>query len=670
MKRMMVIASLVSSLLSLTSGAATPDPSGALKFSAASPDGLNEVRLEVDLTGMKYSVWRRGKALVKPTSISLVTREHGRMDGKGAKPKGVARKVEGKVATPIYKMSSVDLAANETEVDFGDWAVVLHARNDGVAWRFETKFKGDVTVTAENTNVEFPEETELCYGQVGGFATSFETTAKVGPVSSVKPGHPQIVILPFTATVPGAGVVSVTESNLLDYPGLNFFRRQDEDDMLRSWQAGVPSETERKGRWIRVNKRHPYLAKTRGTRVYPWRVFVLGDSPSGLVSSAAVYALAEPSRLKDTSWIKPGLVQWDWWHGFKITDVPGLKTGCNYETYKAYIDFAAANGVGYIIMDEGWSEKLNLDKPRAEVNVEGVIKYGQKKGVDVILWAAWSMLSTPEDRARIFDRYSEMGAKGFKIDFMDRDDQELERFLEATAADAAARKLVVMYHGIHKPTGLCRTFPNVLNYEGVYGLEQGHSAGGRKVVTENDVNLVYTRMVAGGMDYTPGAMRNRAFDAPEFQRGKEPSACYGTRCHQLALFPILEAPVQMLCDSPTQYRTAPECAAFLTKVPTVWDETVGVAGEIGKFASVARRKDRGWWLGAITNWDSRELVLPTSFLGDGEWDVESFADAPDADVNAEHYVRRTSRIKAGEPLKVRLARGGGFAARFTPVGCP
>ena len=634
---------------------------------AVSPDGKNEIRLEVGEGGMAYSVWRNGKAFVEPTPISLVFKGRGKLDGKGASPAVTGRKVEGKLATPIYKKAQVDLAANETRVDFGDWALVLHARNDGVAWRFETKFDGEATVTAENTDVRFPKDTVLCYGQVGGFATSFERPAQIGPVASVNPGHPQIVITPLTASVPGAGVVCMTESNLLDYPGLNFYRRDGENDMLRSWQAGVPSETERKGRWIRVKNRHPYLAKTAGTRAYPWRVFVLGDTPSDLVSSDAVYALAEPSRLADTSWIKPGLVQWDWWHGFKITDVPGLKTGCNYETYRAYIDYASANGIPYIIMDEGWSEHLNLDKPRDVVNVEGVIDYGREKGVGVILWAAWSMLADPADRARVFDRYAAAGAKGFKIDFMDRDDQDLERFLEATAADAAKRKLVVMYHGIHKPTGLCRTFPNVLNYEGVYGLEQGHSRGGQQVVVANDVNLPYTRMVAGAMDYTPGAMRNRAHDAPEFQKGKDAPACYGTRCHQLALFPMFEAPVQMLCDSPTQYRTAGECFAFLSKVPTVWDDTVGVAGEIGAFASVARRKGREWWLGAITNWERRELELSTKFLGEGEWKVEAFEDASDADVNAEHYVRREFTIKAGDPLKVCLAPGGGFAAKLSPA---
>ena len=638
-------------------------------YSAVSPDGLNEVRLEVGADGMKYSVWRRGKAIVEPAELSLkvgVSWLNGRETSVlGAEVKSETRKVEGKFATPLYKKSAVDLAANETKVDFGDWAVRLHARNDGVAWRFETKYKGEITISAENTHVAFPKGTELCRSVVGHFQTSFERPAEIGPVASVPPGHPQIVILPFTATVPGVGVFSMTESNLLDYPGLNFYRRDGEPDLLRSWQAGVPRNLSVNRRMTNVQRRHNYLAKTKGTRVFPWRVFVIGDSPSDLVSSDAVYALAEPSRVPDASWVKPGQVAWDWWHGFKITDVPGLKTGCNFETYKEYVNFAAANGISYIIMDEGWAEKLDLDKPRADVNVPGVIAYAKEKGVDVILWAAWAQLMDREKRLRVFDRYGAMGAKGFKVDFMNRDDQLLEKFLEETAADAAERKLVIMYHGIHKPTGLCRTYPNVLNYEGVYGLEQGHSIGGRKVVVSNDVNLVYTRMIAGAMDYTPGAMRNRAFNAPAFVKGRDPSACYGTRCHQLALFPIFEAPVQMLCDSPTQYRTAPECTAFITKVPTVWDETVGVAGEIGKYAAVARRKGATWWLGAITNWDAREIVLPTGFLVDGEWQVEAFEDAPDADVNAEHYVRRTFTVKAGEPLKVKLAPGGGFAASFT-----
>ena len=644
-------------------------------FSAVSPNGKNELRLEVGGNGMAYSVWRSGKALVEPTRFSLTVEGRGTLNGAGMKPEATTRKVDGTLATPLYKKSSVDLAANETKVDFGDWAVRLHARNDGVAWRFETEF-GDkpMLVTAESTTVRFPKGAELCYTVAPGFMSGWEKPAVIGPVESVPAGHPQIVMTPFTATVPDAGVVTVTESDLRDYPGLNFYRREGETDTLRSWQAGVPKDVDKGRRKIKVVNREPYLAKTKGTRSFPWRVFILGDSPSDLVVSDAVYALATPhSQLPtpnsptDFSWVKPGKVAWDWWNGFKITDVPGLKTGCNFETYKEYVNFAAANGIEYIIMDEGWSEKLDLDNPREEVNVPGVIAYAKEKGVDVILWAAWAPLTDREARLRIFDRYAALGAKGFKIDFIERDDQDVEGFLEETAADAAERRLVVMYHGIHKPTGLQRTYPNILNYEGVYGLEQGGRSGGRKVVVSNDVNLVYTRMVAGFMDYTPGAMRNRAFDAPPYDKEKEPHACYGTRCHQLALFPLFEAPVQMLCDSPTQYRTAPECTAFIAKVPTVWDETVGVAGEIGKYAVVARRKGGEWWLGAITNWEARELELPTSFLGEGEWKVEAFEDAPDADKNAEHYIRREFTLKAGELLKVKLAPGGGFAAKFAPI---
>ncbi len=647
------------------------------QFLLTSPDGLNELRLNVDKDGMVYSVLRRGKVVVEPTAIALKIDGRGWLDGKAAAqgrdapPTVMTRKVEGTLATPIYKKSSIDLAANEVKVDFGDWAVRLHARNDGVAWRFETEFNAPGTppvmlVTAENTTVRFPKETVLCYTQEGGFMSGWEKPAKIGPVSSVSAGHPQIVMTPFTATVPDAGVVIVTESDLRDYPGLNFYRREGERDMLRSWQAGVPKELDVGRRKIKVKNREPYLAKTVPVRTFPWRVFALADNPSGLVSSDIVYALAEPNRIGDASWVKPGLVQWDWWDGFKITVVPGLESGCSFETYKAYVDFAAENGIEYIIMDEGWADRLDPEKPRAEVNVLGVVEYAKKKGVDVILWAAWAPLNNREVRLRVFDWCVAIGAKGFKVDFMERDDQMLEKFLEETAADAAERKLVIMYHGIHKPTGLQRTYPNIINYEGVYGLEQGHSIGGRKVVISNDVNLVYTRMVAGFMDYTPGAMRNRAFNAPAFAKGKDPSACYGTRAHQLALFPLFEAPVQMLCDSPTQYRTAPECVKFMVNVPTVWDETVGVAGEIDKFAVVARRKGADWWLGAITNWEAREIEIPTLFLGSGEWKVEAFEDAPDADKNAEHYVRREFTIKAGEKINVRLAPGGGYAGRFEP----
>ncbi len=657
--------------LAVAAALAASIPCFAETFSALSPDGRNEIKLEADGEGIYYFVRRDGKPLVKKSRISLATEEHGVLDGKGAKPRVTSRRVSGSLATPIYKKAKVDLSANTTKVSFGSWSVMLVARDDGVAWRYETDFSGELTVKDESAQFAFPVAADICYSKVGHFQTGFEAVASYGKIGDVKTKGNEIVIAPVTAVVPDAGVVGVTESNLLEYPGLNF-KKKGSDKFLSAAFASAPDpETVKPGKRLAgVKGRLPYLAKTKGRRTFPWRVYVVADNPSGLVSSDIVYALAEPCRLKgDLSWIKTGLVQWDWWHNFKIWDVPGLKTGCNYETYKAYIDFAAANGIPYIIMDEGWCEDLDLNRPKETVNVEGVIKYGKGKGVDVILWAAWARLINAEERLCIFDRYAAMGAKGFKIDFMQRDDIDCERFLEQTAADAAARKLVVMYHGVHKPTGLCRTYPNILNYEGVYGLEQGHGKGGQQKIPPNDCAIPYMRGLAGMMDYTPGVMHNRAFDAPEFRSvdKSEPRGCYGTRCHQLALFPLFEGPVQMLCDSPTQYRKNMECVNFIAKVPTTWDDTVGVVGEIGKYACIARRKGTDWWLGAVTDWDSRELCLPTTFLKGGSWKVEVFEDGADADTNAESYVRREFTVKAGETLKARLAKGGGFAARFTPA---
>ena len=317
---------------SVVSAASAAEPRVG-SFSAASPDGLNELRLEIGEKGMKYSVRRRGKAIVEPTELALkvgVSWLNGReVSQLGAEVKTEERKVEGTLATPIYKKSAIDLAANETKVDFGDWSVRLHARNDGVAWRFETEF-GDkpMIVPAESTNVKFPKGAELCYTVAPGFMSGWESPAKIGPVESVPAGHPQIVMTPFTATVQDAGVVTVTESDLRDYPGLNFYRREGETDTLRSWQAGVPKDVDKGRRKIKVVNREPYLAKTKGTRSFPWRVFLLGDSPSDLVASDAVYALATPhsqhptpNSSTDFSWVKPGKVAWDWWNGFKITDV-------------------------------------------------------------------------------------------------------------------------------------------------------------------------------------------------------------------------------------------------------------------------------------------------------------------------------------------------------------
>ena len=425
-----------------------------------------------------------------------------------------------------------------------------------------------------------------------------------------------------------------------------------------------PAKITNNQRQRRVGGRFDYLAATKGTRTYPWRVFLLAASPAKLIESDAVYALATPNKLKgDLSWVKPGKVAWEWWNCWNVfgKDVE-FKAGCNTATYKYYIDFAAKTGIEYVIMDEGWSVKLRIMEINPEIDVAELVRYGARKGVGIILWCSWPQLVGRQHE--VFQKYAGMGVKGFKIDFMDRDDQFLVDFLEKTAAIAAQYKLMVDYHGMYKPTGFSRTYPNIVNYEGVHGLEQLKWEKDSDFPA-NDIKAVYTRMVAGPMDYTPGAMvnvpRNRWKPTPW-----QPSTP-GTRAHQMALMALYEAPLQMLCDSPTQYLRNKECFTFMAQTPVTWDDTVGLDGEPDKFAALARRKGDVWYLAAIAGAGGRDATFDTSFLGEGRWDAEIFADGLNSDRDATDYVHQRRTVAAGEKLAVKIPSDGGYVVRFTPA---
>ena len=407
-----------------------------------------------------------------------------------------------------------------------------------------------------------------------------------------------------------------------------------------------------------------YIAATAGARTYPWRVFLFADNPVKFCEADAVYALAAPCALKgDLSWIKPGKVAWEWWNDWNVSgkDVK-FKAGCNTETYKYYVDFASRHGVEYVIMDEGWSVKLKIMEVNPATDVPAICKYAKSRGVGIILWCSWPQLVGRQ--REVFGKYAKMGASGFKIDFMDRDDQFLEQFLEETAAIAAEYKLVLDYHGMHKPTGLSRTYPNVLNYEGVHGLEQMKWTKNLDF-PQNDLNCFFARMTAGPMDYTPGAMLN--YTRSQFHATTSKPGSQGTRVHQMALMSMYEAPLQMLCDSPTQYERNLECFEFMAAVPTTWDDTVGLAGDTEGYAACARRKGEVWYVSAIGSWEPRTLKVDLPFLGEATYRAEIFEDGPNADRDATDYVRRFQNVSSRKPLELRLAPGGGFTARLVPA---
>ena len=373
-----------------------------------------------------------------------------------------------------------------------------------------------------------------------------------------------------------------------------------------------------------------------------------------------VQKLASPPRLADYSWVKPGQVAWDWWNNWNITGVD-FKAGINTLTYKYYIDFAAANKLSYIIMDEGWSNDFDLFKVKADLDLQAIIDYGKQKNIGVILWATWHTISQQMDTA--FPHYAAMGIKGFKIDFFDRDDEKVVASTYAIARKAADNKLMVDFHGIYKPTGLQRTYPNVIGVEGVKGLENFKWANEDQ--PQYTTSIPFIRMLAGPMDYTPGAMRNAT--QATFRPINENPMAKGTRCNQLAEYVVFYAPLQMLSDNPTIYMKEQECTDFIRQVPTTWDETVPLDGKVGEYVAVARRKNDTWFIGAMTNWNSRNLTINFSFLPAGKYTAEIFKDGVNADRNATDYKKETITISSTDAINFHLAQGGGCAARISPV---
>ena len=639
-------------------------------ISEKSPDGRNEIRLTTDPV-LSYSVLRDGKERVAPTPISLTVEGKGLLGGKVKVSEAARVPHAGTLATPMYKKASVADDGNETKVTFaGGWQVFLHARNDGVAYRFATAWADPlVKVTGEAADVTFPCGDLTVYaGLTGSHQSSWESIYTKTTVAKLKDEMKKekngLCYLPLLVQFKDGANMCVTESDLLDYPGWNLVADASSPKFNASFaQFPDPAKITDNQRQRRIGGRLPYLAQTKGTRTYPWRVFVLADAPAKLVEADIVYALASPSRLAgDLSWVKPGKVAWDWWNDWNVSGVP-FRAGCNTETYKFYIDFAAKNNVEYVIFDEGWSVKLKIMEINPEVDVPELVKYANARGVGIILWCSWPQLVGRQDE--VFQKYAGMGVKGFKIDFMDRDDQFLVDFLEKTAAIAAKYKLMVDYHGMYKPTGFSRTYPNIVNYEGVHGLEQLKWEKDSDFPA-NDIKAVFTRMVAGPMDYTPGAMRNAT--KAGFKPNYTMPGSQGTRVHQMALMSLFEAPLQMLCDSPSQYLRNKECFTFMAAVPTVWDETIGLAGDVDKYAAIARRKGDVWYVSAIGSWEPQTLELALPFLGEGEWKAEIFEDGVNADRDATDYVRREAKLNAGCKLAVKLASGGGFTARLSKDG--
>lgn len=602
---------------------------------------------------LTYKVDYKGETILQPSKLMLT---FGGLKTFGVKPK-VANAKQTSVdeiidAVVAQKSSKIADSYNQLTIKFRrGYAIAFRAYNDGIAYRWQTTIKGEHIVKdelvefafADKAKLWFPEEKSIYSHQERKY--SYINLSEVGPTRFGSTG--MLVDL-------GKAKVYLSESDLEEYPGMFLRGSASKPNSLIGKFAGYPLEVKSKSdRDEVVTQYADFLAKTAGSRTFPWRLMVITDNDIKLAESMMVYKLASENRIKDPSWIKPGKVAWDWWNDLNIYNTE-IKSGVNTETYKYYIDFASKYGLRYIILDEGWYHLEDVLKVKKEVNIEELISYGKSKNVDIILWVTWKALNEKMDEA--LAQFEKWGVKGIKVDFMQRDDQKMVEFYYTTASKAAEHKLLVDYHGAYKPTGLQRTFPNVISFEGVYGLEQNKWTDDETV--DHNVTLPFIRMVAGPMDFTPGAMLNATKD--EFKANWSRPMAYGTRCHQLGMYVIYESPLQMLADSPSNYYHEPAAMDFLSKVPTVWDETRGIDGKVGDFIIMARRSGNQWYIGGMTDWTSRDATIKLDFLPEGEHTLTLWQDGPNADKAAVDCITKKIKVSKGQTITIPMAKGGGF----------
>ena len=624
------------------------------KQTLSSPDG--NIKVDVALAGgITYDVYCGDELVLDRCRLSMDI--SGNVLGSTPKLQKATRRSVNEVKKPFLRLKYAEVPNNFNELTLkfkGGYSLIFRAYDDGMAYRWVTEFPGQIEVNHEDITVFFPAETQLVLQQSERFRTSYEEFYTNVKASDWKNYH-KMAHYPILATTPKGTKVLMSESDLCDYPA-PFFRGNEANGMQSVFPPVTAVEKPRHDKANDVFLRERYIAKTDGTRSFPWRYFVITDD-AGLIENTMTCRLAQDSRIEDTSWIVPGQASWEWWNAAIPygTDVD-FKAGLNVETYKYFMDFAAQYGVKYIVMDEGWA-KDNMDPftPNPDCDLFEIIDHGKKVGVDVILWLTWRCV---QENPGLFAKFEEWGVKGVKIDFMDRSDQWMVNFYERTVKAAAEHHIFVNYHGAFKPAGLEYMYPNLLSYEGVRGLEQMGNCP-----PSNSVYHPFIRNAVGPMEYTPGAMNSMQ---PNVYNARRPnSAGVGTRVHQMAHFVLFESGLQMLADNPTLYYRNDDCTRFMSSVPVLWDDTKVLAAKLGEYALVAKRNGEDWYLGGITGERENplELEVTLDFLPEGKtFTLVSFEDGINADRQAMHYVKKERQVSKGDVVKIKMMRNGGYAA--------
>ena len=633
------------------------------KYVLSSPDGTLKVEISAG-NELAYQVMHGNDTILSHSNIGLVL-EDGTIVGKTPRITGERRKkIKDNIESPFYRFKEFVATGNELDLKLkGGFGIIFRAYNEGVAYRFYTTQSSDIIIKEEQAEFNFKEDytAYLPYttNDKKTMAMAYQNVYDITPLSKAQP---KLAFLPVTVDC-GSVKLTLLESDLEAYPGM-FVQSQQGKYGLKGVFAPYPAKTDfypwRKQEY--VTETTDFISRSRGSRSYPWRVLAITEKDTDMPVNNLVYALASPNRIGDTSWIKTGKVAWDWWNDWNLKGVP-FKAGINMDTYKYYIDFASRNGLEFIVLDEGWYDPKSGDMLTVipELDLTELIAYGKSKGVEIVLWTVFNVLDSQLEAA--CKKYADMGIKGFKVDFLDRDDQTAVEMVYRIAEMTARYKLTLDLHGIYKPTGINRTYPHIINFESVFGMEEVKWTDIKNNMPLYDVTFPYIRMMAGPVDYTPGAMRNAT--KADWRAMYYTPASMGTRCHQLAAYIVHDSPFTMLCDAPTNYLNEQECVDFIASLPVEVDSTFIASGELGKYIVTVRKKDVNWYIGGMTNWDERDVQLDFSFLPEGmSYTAVLFKDGVNANKQAEDYRKETIRIDKDSRLTLHLASGGGFAMKL------
>lgn len=622
----------------------------AENYTVNSPDSRITVNVETG-TNTTYSVTFNGKVILNPSPISM-TFDNGTVIGRNMEVKNVERFTQNKVLKPVVRQKSEQIIDhyNEMVLDAENYKLYFRVYNDGLAYRFHTDFPGSLKVLNEEVTYCFPEDYNTLFPEERTMLSPQQPLFKPMKLSEIGTDH--FCSTPILIKVDDNARIFISESDLESYPGM-FLRKQGKQELAGKFAAYSLEEKANDDRQLFPTKRADYIARVNGTRNYPWRAMIVAENDANLITNQLIYKLA-PEAKGDFSWVRPGKIAWDWYNALILTGVD-FKCGINNDTYKYYIDFASKYGIEYVVIDDGWSEAWDVTKVVPEINMEELVAYGKKKNVDLILWVSWAPFREKIDEA--FDKFNEWGIKGIKMDFMNRDDQAMVDFYYEVARKAVDHKMLVDFHGAYKPTGWLRTFPNVLTSEGVAGLE--NHKWGSFVTPKHNVTLPFTRMVAGPMDYTPGAMVN--LHEKDHKINFNLPASVGTRCHQLGMYVVYESPLQMLADSPSNYYREPECMEFLSQVPVIWDETRVLKASVGEYIVVARRSGDTWFIGGMVGEKGQKFEIDLDFIK-GNKTLTCWEDGVNVELNANDFARRSRKVKQGDKLTINMYDGGGFTA--------